>query len=122
MLFEIKSENSLGFIYHTHEKTFFIYVICVGRGDVVFLDFLANLSLLATKLRGCAQTYQLKICFIPRCIICSPSCYVKAIKPGATKVTIMAFNEAIRLVPSNLYFRYILSEILDHSQGRWNAT
>lgn len=70
------------------------------------------------KVRGCAQTYQLKIYFIPMSFICSPPCYVKAIKPGATKISIRAFDEVIRPVPSDLYVRYVLSEILDHSQGR----
>jgi hypothetical protein len=95
LLFEAKSENSLGFIYHAHKKAFFIHIISVARGNAVFLDFLADLWPSATKLRSCARTYQLKIGFVPRCIICSLPCNVKAIKPAATKVITMAFDEAI---------------------------
>jgi hypothetical protein len=43
LLFEIESENSLGFINYTHEEAFFIHIICVARGNAVFLDFLADL-------------------------------------------------------------------------------
>lgn len=120
--FEFKDKSSFEFIDETQEKAFFICVICVAKGWCRIPRFSADLSPSATKLRDCAQNSQIKICAMSRCIAWSLLFHVKLIRLAATKVLAMAFDEALRPAHSDLYFRYLSSGIMGHSQGDLNGT